>query len=65
LILEKFKNKYHQIWITVDGEICDTKFDCKLKGGKQTVLHSNRPGTAPSWRRVVDNHRIICASEPF
>jgi hypothetical protein len=47
-ILEKFKKKYHQIWITVDGEIRDTKFDCRLKGGKQTILHSNRPGPAPS-----------------
>jgi hypothetical protein len=34
LILEKFRNKYHQIWITVDGEKCDTKFDCRLKEGK-------------------------------
>jgi hypothetical protein len=47
LILEKFRKKYHQIWITVDGEKHDTKFDCRLKGGKQTVLHSNRPGPAP------------------
>jgi hypothetical protein len=48
LILEKFRNKYHQIWITVDREISDTKFDCRLKGEKQTVLNSNRPGPAPS-----------------
>jgi hypothetical protein len=48
LILEKFINKYHQIWITVDGEKRDTKFDCGLKGEKQTVLHSNKPGLAPS-----------------
>jgi hypothetical protein len=48
LILEKFRNKFRQIWITVDGEIHDTKFDCRLKGEKQTVLHSNRPGPAPS-----------------
>jgi hypothetical protein len=34
LILE---NKYHQIWIMIDGEKCDTKFDCRLKGGKQIV----------------------------
>jgi hypothetical protein len=32
LILEKFRNKYHQIWITVDVEKRDTKFDCRLKG---------------------------------
>jgi hypothetical protein len=32
LILEKFRNKYLEIWITVDGEKRDTKFDCKLKG---------------------------------
>jgi hypothetical protein len=49
LILEKFINKYHQIWIMVDREIRDTKFDCRLKGGKQTVLHSNRLGPAPSF----------------
>jgi hypothetical protein len=48
LILEKFRNQYYQIWITVDGEIRDTKFDCRLKGEKQTVLHSNRPDPAPS-----------------
>jgi hypothetical protein len=48
LILEKFRNKYYQIWITVDGEKHDTKFDCRLKGGKQTVLHSNRRGPASS-----------------
>jgi hypothetical protein len=48
LILENFKNKYHQIWITVDREIRDTKFDCRLKGVKQIVLHPNRPGPAPS-----------------
>jgi hypothetical protein len=65
LILEKFGNKYHQIWITVDGEIRDTKFDCRLKGEKQTVLYSNKPAPPLNWRRVVVNHRIICASEPF
>jgi hypothetical protein len=37
LILEKFRNKYHQIWITDDGEIRDTQFDCRLKGGKQII----------------------------
>jgi hypothetical protein len=53
LILEKFRNKYHQIWITVDEEICDTKFDCRLKGEKQIVLHSNRTGPAPSLATSV------------
>jgi hypothetical protein len=53
LILEKFRNKYHQIWIAVDGEKCDTKFDCRLKGEKQIVLHSNRPGPAPSLATMV------------
>jgi uncharacterized OsmC-like protein len=48
LILEKIRNKYHQIWITVDGEMRDTKFDCRLKGEQQIVLHSNRPSLAPS-----------------
>jgi hypothetical protein len=48
LILENFRNIYHKICITADGEIHDTKFDCKLKGEKQTVIHSNRPGPAPS-----------------
>jgi uncharacterized OsmC-like protein len=48
LILEKFRNKYYQIWITVDGEKRDTKFDCRLNGEKQVVLHSNRPGPATS-----------------
>jgi hypothetical protein len=47
LNLEKFRNKYHQIWITVDREKRDTNFDCRLKGEKQTVLHSNRPSPAP------------------
>jgi hypothetical protein len=53
LILEKIRKKYHQIWITVDGEKRDTKFDCALKGEKQTVLHSNRPGPAPSLETGV------------
>jgi hypothetical protein len=48
LILEKFRYKYNQIWITDDGEIHDTNIDCRLKGEKQTILHSNRLGPAPS-----------------
>jgi hypothetical protein len=49
LILEKkIRNKYHQIWIMDDGEIHDRKFDCRLKGEKQIVLHSNRSGPTPS-----------------
>jgi hypothetical protein len=31
----------------------DTKFDCRLKGEKQTVLHSNRPGPAHSLETMV------------
>jgi hypothetical protein len=53
LNFEKLKNKYHQIWITVDGEKRDTKFDCRLNVEKQTVLHSNRPGLAPSLATMV------------
>jgi hypothetical protein len=53
LILEKFRNNYYQIWITVYGERRDTKFDCRLKPEKQTVLHSNRPGPAPSLAMMV------------
>jgi hypothetical protein len=53
LILEKFRNKYHQIWIMVDGEKRDTKFVCRLKGEKQTVLHTNKPGPAPSLATMV------------
>jgi uncharacterized OsmC-like protein len=53
LILEKFRNKYHQIWITVDGEKRDTKFDCRLKGEKQIVLHSNIQGPAHSLATMV------------
>jgi hypothetical protein len=49
----KFRNKYHQIWIMVDGAKRDTKFDCRLKGEKQTVLHSNRPSPAPSLATMV------------
>jgi hypothetical protein len=48
MFLEKLRNKYHQIWISVDKEICDTKFDCRLKGEKQTILHSNKPGPTHS-----------------
>jgi hypothetical protein len=62
LILEKFKNKYHQIWITVDGEKRDIKFDCRLKGEKQTVLHWNKPGPAPSWRRWLVYPDRLCRS---
>jgi hypothetical protein len=53
LILEKFRNKYHQIWITVDGEKRNTKFDCRLKGEKKIVHHSNRSGPAPSLAKGV------------
>jgi hypothetical protein len=53
LILEKIRNQFHQIWFTVDGEKRDTKFDCRLKGEKQTVLHSNRPRPAPSLMLMV------------
>jgi hypothetical protein len=53
LILEKFRNKYHQIWITVDGEKRDTKFDCGFKGEKQIVLHSNKRGPATSLAIMV------------
>jgi hypothetical protein len=53
LILEKFRNKYHQIWITVDGEKRDRKFDCRLKRETQPVLHSNRPGPALSLAMMV------------
>jgi hypothetical protein len=53
MFLEKLRNKYHQIWISVDKEICDTKFDCILKGEKQTILHSNIPGPAPSSVTMV------------
>jgi hypothetical protein len=31
----------------------DTKFDCRLKGEKQTVLHLNRHGPAPSLATMV------------
>jgi hypothetical protein len=48
LILEKIGNKYHQIWIMVDREKRDTKFNCRLKWEKLTVLRSNRPGPAPT-----------------
>jgi hypothetical protein len=53
MILEKFRNKYHQIWITVDREKRDTKFDCRLKWEKQTVLHSNKPGPTRSLATMV------------
>jgi hypothetical protein len=45
----KFRSKYHQIWITVDGGKSDIKFDCRLKREKQNVLHSNRPGPASHY----------------
>jgi hypothetical protein len=53
LILEKFRNKYNQIWITVDGEKRDTKFDCRLKVEKKIVLHLKRHGPAPSLATSV------------
>ena len=43
----KIQKKNHQIWITYDGEIRDTKFDCRLKGEMRTVLHSNRTRPRP------------------
>jgi hypothetical protein len=65
LILEKLRNKYHQIWITVDGEKCDTKFDYRLKGGNKLFFIRTDLALPLHWRRVFVNHRIICASEPF
>jgi hypothetical protein len=53
LIFEKFRNKYHQTLIKVDGKKRDTKIDCRLKGEKQTVLHSKRPGLAPSLATIA------------
>jgi hypothetical protein len=50
---EKIRNKYHQIWITVNGEKCETKFDSRLKVEKQTILHSNRPGPTTSLATSV------------
>jgi hypothetical protein len=61
LILEKFRNKYHQIWIMVDGEKHDTKFDCRLKGEKQAVLHLNRPAP-PSLATMVSLPDRLCRS---
>jgi hypothetical protein len=40
LILEKFRNKYHQIWIRVDREKHGTKFDCRLKRENVTPENS-------------------------
>jgi hypothetical protein len=41
----------------VDGELHDTKFDCKVKREKQIVLHSNRTGRAPfigdGWLLII------------
>jgi hypothetical protein len=53
MILEKVRNKYYQIWITVDGEKRDTKFDCRLKGEKEVALHLNRPGPTPSLATII------------
>jgi hypothetical protein len=52
LILEKFRNKYHQIWITVDREKRDTKFDFRLKGEKQTFFIRTNLAPPLHWRRV-------------
>jgi hypothetical protein len=38
LILEKIRNQYHQIWITVDREKRNTKFDCRLKGESKLLF---------------------------
>jgi hypothetical protein len=45
LMLEKFRNKYHHIWITDDREIRDTKFDCRLK--RESKLFFIRIDLAP------------------
>jgi hypothetical protein len=41
----------------VDGQKRDTKFDSRLKGEKQTVIHSNRPGPTPSLATSVLQRR--------
>jgi hypothetical protein len=55
LILEKFRNKYHQICIMVDREKRDAKFDCRLKG--ESKLFFIRTDLAPPlhWRRVYSS----------
>jgi hypothetical protein len=60
LILEKFRNKYHQIWITVDGEKRDTKFDYRLKG--ESKLFFIRTDLAPPlhWRRWLVYPDRLC-----
>jgi hypothetical protein len=65
LVLKKFRNKYYQIWITVDGEKRDTKFDCRLKGKSKLLFIRTDLAPPLHWRWVVVNHRIICAFEPF
>jgi hypothetical protein len=59
LILEKFRNKYHQLWITIDEEKCDTKFDCSLKGEK-----SNCSSFKQTWPRpfIGDESLLIIVS---
>jgi hypothetical protein len=52
LILEKFRNKYHQIWITIDGEKSDTKFDCRLKGESKLFFIQTDLAPPLHWRRV-------------
>jgi hypothetical protein len=64
-IIEKIRNKYHQVWITVDREIRDTKFDCRLKRKSKLFFIRIDVALPLHWRRVVVNHRIICTSEPF
>jgi hypothetical protein len=48
-----------------DGEIRDTKFDCRLKGENKLFLIQIDLALHLHWRRVVVNHHIICAFEPF
>jgi hypothetical protein len=51
--------------ITDDGEICDTKFDCRLKGESKLFLIRIDLASPLHWRHVVVKPHIICASETF
>jgi hypothetical protein len=65
LSLEKIRNKYHQIWITVDGEKCDTKFACRLKGENKLFFIRIDVALPLHWRRVFVNHHIFAHPNLF
>jgi hypothetical protein len=53
LIFKKFRKNIIKFGLRLIEKNVIQKFDCRLKGEKQIVIHSNRPSPAPSLAIMV------------